>query len=48
MGLCLAFHESPHKDSELFLVTGQQQRLDLDEISILLGKLWVVMHHFHE
>jgi len=34
--------------TQLFLVIGHQQRLDLDEIPILLGKLWVVMHHFHE
>ena len=39
---------SSQRLTQLFLVIGQQQRLDLDDIPILLGKLWVVMHHFHE
>lgn len=39
---------SSQRLAQLFLVIGQQQRLHLDEIPILLGKLWVVRHHFHE
>lgn len=39
---------SSQRVTKLFLVIGQRQRLDPDKVPVLLAKLWIVMHHFHE